>query len=549
MRASRPGELGERGERALVACCSDWPVAAAGISPGEPAVVLHANRVVAASPVARQHGVAVGLRRREAQARCPDATVLDPDPARDARAFEPVVARLEALTPRIEVLAPGRATFATRGPSRYFGGDETLATMALDAARAALAATGLSTQVTVGIADGAFAAGQAASSAGDASGPAGVQVVPPGTSPTFLAPLPLAALAPLVEGGSQLVDVWSRLGLTTLGALAALPAADVLARFGVPGEQGRRLAAGLDVHSIDARRPAPQHTVTAELDPPAERVDAAAFTAKTLADRLHQRLAGEGLACTRVVIGAETEHGEQLERVWRHEGTLTAAAIAERARWQLDGWLSGSADQRPTAGITRLFLAPDDVVPARGRQLGLWGGEARVDDRVVRALARVQGLLGVEAVRVPERRGGRSPGEQAITVPVASVDLTAARPQARPDAVAEPWPGQVPAPAPASVHLEPLAVEVVDRAGQTVGVTGRGTVTSVPQRLSMGGGGRGEGEWQQIRAWAGPWPVEERWWDAAARRRRARFQVVTDAGSAYLLSVEGGRWWVDATYT
>jgi protein ImuB len=49
-------------------------------------------------------------------------------------------------------------------------------------------------------------------------------------------------------------------------------------------------------------------------------------------------------------------------------------------------------------------------------------------------------------------------------------------------------------------------------------------------------------------AWAGPWLVDERWWDAAAHRRQARWQVVTADGAAHLLSLEGGRWVVEATY-
>ena len=57
----------EAAERTLVVCCPDWPVVAAGIPAGEPAVVLHANRVVAASAAAREVGVFEGLRRREAQ--------------------------------------------------------------------------------------------------------------------------------------------------------------------------------------------------------------------------------------------------------------------------------------------------------------------------------------------------------------------------------------------------------------------------------------------------------------------------------------------------
>ena len=42
--------------------------------------------------------------------------------------------------------------------------------------------------------------------------------------------------------------------------------------------------------------------------------------------------------------------------------------------------------------------------------------------------------------------------------------------------------------------------------------------------------------------------MEDRWWDPADRRRRARFQVVDAAGTAHLLAVEAGRWWLEATY-
>jgi protein ImuB len=42
--------------------------------------------------------------------------------------------------------------------------------------------------------------------------------------------------------------------------------------------------------------------------------------------------------------------------------------------------------------------------------------------------------------------------------------------------------------------------------------------------------------------------VEERWWDDAGQRRRARFQLVTADGAARLLTVEGGRWWLAAVY-
>src|SRR5690606_10487045 len=75
--------------RMLVLWCPDWPVVAAaseaGLPVDEPAAVLVANRVVACSAVARAVGVRRGMRRREAQFRCPELAVFADDPDRDAR--------------------------------------------------------------------------------------------------------------------------------------------------------------------------------------------------------------------------------------------------------------------------------------------------------------------------------------------------------------------------------------------------------------------------------------------------------------------------------
>ena len=267
-------------------------------------------------------------------------------------------------------------------------------------------------------------------------------VVPPGATPAFLAPFPVGVLEDGSVGGAALTDVLVRLGITTLAGLAALPRADLLARFGWPGERAHRLASGDDARLPDTRPPPPDLVATVELDPPAERVDAAAFAAKRLADDLHERLAGRGLSCAQVLVTAETEHGEVHQRCWRHEGALTASAMAERVRWQLEGWLGSRAASRPTAGIALLRLEPTEVGAARGRQLGFWGGETAAAERAARALARVDGLLGAGAATVPERRGGRSPAEAVGLVPADAVDLTerslarteVGRPLARPAA-------------------------------------------------------------------------------------------------------------------
>ena len=101
-------------QRTLALWCADWPLVAAGVPPDEPAVVLHAGRTVACTPAARAEGVHRGMRRRNAEARCPRLAVLDHDPARDARAFEPVAAAVEAFAPRVELTRPGLCSVATR---------------------------------------------------------------------------------------------------------------------------------------------------------------------------------------------------------------------------------------------------------------------------------------------------------------------------------------------------------------------------------------------------------------------------------------------------
>lgn len=515
--------------RTLVVHCPEWPIVAAGVEPGAPAAVLHANRVVAVSPVARDEGVVPGLRRREAQARCPELAVIAHDPARDARAFEAVIGALEVLTPRIEIIAAGTCAFATRGPSRYFGGDRSLAERAeLLAADALGARTGVAGPPRAGVADGLFAASLAAR--------AGVTVVPPGTSAAFLAPLPAETL-----DRDDLVGLLARLGLRTLGQFAELPEASVVARFGADGALAHRLARGLDGRPLVAGRPRLELAVTAELDPPADRIDRVAFVAKTLADELHARLSGLGVACTRVAIEAETEHDERLVRLWRHEGALSAAAIAERVRWQLDGWWH--SPRRPTGGISLLRLVPDEVEAETGHQLGFWGGRTLADGRAARALARIQGLLGPEAVRRPERRGGRSPIEAVVAVPVGMVDPDDHRAGPAASRVDAPWPGRLPAPSPALVHQPPLAANVLDGSGRPVTVDGRGQASAAPAWVEIANRAA-----RAVTAWAGPWPLDERWWDAADRRRRARFQVVTDAGTAHLLVLERGQWSVEATY-
>ncbi len=514
--------------------------------------------VRAASPAARALGVVPGLRKREAEARGVDQFV-EADLSGEARRFEVVARACETVTPRLTIDTPGRLGFPTRGPARYFGGDLALGEHVHAIVGAVLGDDAGS--VRVGIADGSFAARLAAREARHHDG---CLVVVPGSSARFLAPFPLAAL-----GDADFAGLLERLGIHTLGDFANLPSADVLARFGPLGATRHALARGLDPAPVDLSVPPPDLVERHEFDPPVTRVDTAACAATALADRLLAALARRGLGCVRVRVEAETEHGEQLVRVWRHEGALSATALAERVRWQLDAWLDANergtrivdgdvrAEQdlavlsemgvdSTTGALVMLRLVPEEVVASGERQMGLWGGDAAAAERADRVLGRLQGMLGIDQVGTFVVQGGRTPAERVAFVPWGE-PREPRRPLHLGGEVAV-WPGRLPDPAPTQVFDPPSPAELLDRDGYPVVVNGRGELRRPPAWLRAAAVPDGGGA---VRGWCGPWIHDVRWWDIRQRHRRALFQITIGddtAETACLVSIEHGRAHLDGVY-
>ena len=150
------------------------------------------------------------------------------------------------------------------------------------------------------------------------------------------------------------------------------------------------------------------------------------------------------------------------------------------------------------------------------------------------------GLFGEQAVSVPAWHGGRLPSERYQWVPAATVDLD--DPAGRLSPGDGPWPGGSPPPSPTVVFAEPLDVEVVDERAARSGSAAAARSSASPAALVVGGAAR------PLRAWAGPWPIDQRWWEPRRHRRVAQFQVVTDDGAAYLVGVEQQRWSILAAY-
>jgi protein ImuB len=543
--------------RVLVVWCPDWPVYAVGAGPDVPAAVLvgegAARTVLACSAAARAAGVRRGQRVRDAQRLCPELSVHPRDEAAEERVFEPVVQAVEDVAAGVEVVRPGLIALSARGPARYHGGEARLALLAREAVADSgqsaadagddAAEDGVPLGCGVGIADGVFAASLAARLPVDEP-----LIVPPGGSAGFLARYPLR-----VFERPELDGILDRLGIRTLGQLAALPAADVANRFGPLGVQAHRLARGLDPRPPAARRPGEDLSALHRFEPPAERDEPVVFAAKALADRWRAALAAAGVTCACVRIELVTQSGAACARSWRNGdalgSALTAQALAQRVRWQLDGWRTRAArgaerPAEPHASVAE--LAPDPVVSLRlvpgplvvdgGSQQTLWGRET-VPDRVGRAAERVQAMLGHDGVTLLHQVGGRDPAARIAQAPWG--EPLAPDPATDPGA---PWPGAVPDPAPPLVPAQQPPALLLDARGRHIGVSGRVRLTAPPALLVLADSRL------EVTAWAGPWPYHERPWRPADSRRVARLQLSTADGRAFLLALEHGSWRVEGVY-
>jgi len=220
----------------------DWPIVAADLPQSLPAAVLDKGQVLACSQAARAEGVRRGMRRRDAQSRCPGLVLHDYNADADARGFEAVLTAIESLSPGVAPLRPGLC--ALRVPSRFYGGEAEAAAVIAER----LVGIGV-WDVRIGIADGLFAAELAARRALAQDSLA----IPRGGSAHFLRDLPIDAL-----DDPEFVGLLRRIGLQTLGDFAGLPAADVHTRFGTHGELLHRLARGLDPQPVGSRQVPPE---------------------------------------------------------------------------------------------------------------------------------------------------------------------------------------------------------------------------------------------------------------------------------------------------
>lgn len=247
--------------------------------------------VSTASYEARKFGVRSAMPLSEARKRCPQGVFMRGNHALYRAVSGQVRAVLEEVTPRVQMASIDEAYLDVTGSLRLFGGDDAVAHFIKTRIRQR---TGL--PCTVAISPNKLVS----KIASDEGKPDGYIRVEAGEEAAFLAPL---AVRKLPGAGPRTCEVLSRLGIRTLGELAAWDTAVLESAFGIQTAVNlQRRARGHSVSEVEVDR-APKSisretTFTEDVSgwEPVER------TLAYLAERCMYTLREEGLETRRVTL-------------------------------------------------------------------------------------------------------------------------------------------------------------------------------------------------------------------------------------------------------
>ncbi len=373
------------------------------------------------SGAAEAFGIRAGMRLGEALARCPELILVPADPVRAEAAWEKLLRRLEGIGAAVESERAGEAFFEADGLRGLWGGQTVgsgrVAQETADARVIAKARRALGTPARLGAGPTRFCAYAAVLRAGTrgngagrrARGRGGPVIVAAGSERAFLAPLEVAALRERLPAPSRLADdlpkALERLGVRTLGELAALPRAAVADRFGAAGLRALALANGED-EPLRPRQPSEELVERLEL-PDSAYGSQLERALELLVDRLLARPDRRGRSFRRLRLEARLAAGG----AWRSEATLRQASVDPlRLRLALVPKLGELPAPAATLGLRVLSFGPSSheqptlMRSDRERRRELLG-EAVRHARAAGGRDAVLRVLEIDPTsRVPERR-------------------------------------------------------------------------------------------------------------------------------------------------
>jgi len=369
------------------------------------------------SGAAEAFGVRAGMGLGEALSRCPKLALVEPDLERAEEAWESTLAQLEGIGATVESRRAGEAFFAIDGLRRLWGGAaEGVLRRARDVIGGPVrlgSGSGRLTAYAAALVMPARRARRRRTLGPGAVVRGGFVMVPDGAARAFLAPLSVRLLAERLAGNwerATIPGLLERLGIRTLGELAALPDDAIADRFGEPGLEALAMARGIEA---PLRPRAPREDIAERL----ELHEAASGqelerAVELLVDRLLANPARRGRSVRRLRLAARLVAGGG----WRADATLRLAST-DRDRLRLA--LAPKLAELPSPA-DRLTLRALELGEAEGAQPSLIDdGRERRRERLGEAVRQARAAGGREAVlrvleldpasRVPERRATLTP--------------------------------------------------------------------------------------------------------------------------------------------
>ena len=350
----------------------------------EPVAVLEGRApletVCSLNRSARLKGAVLGITRLEAEG-IAELRLLARSVEVEAAARAVLLECVAHFSPRIEEASEGEVcafVLDIAGTGLLFGPPEALA----QRLRAALLAAGFRTSIAVS-ANFHTARLRAAATRG-------IAVIPEGREATALAKLPLAALS-LADEHAETFAIW---GIRTLGELAALPEADLIARLGAQAMGWRKLARGVAPHTFQPIEPEFTLKEFFEFETPVEQMDSLLFMGARMIDCLIERASTRALSLASLTVEMSLEGGRE------HRRAIRPALPSVDRKFLLKLLQLDIAAHPPQAAVLSLTLSAEAGQSSKV-QLGLFAPQTPEPSRLDVTIARLKAIVGEDRVGSP----------------------------------------------------------------------------------------------------------------------------------------------------
>jgi protein ImuB len=350
--------------------------------------------VLEATEAAVAFGVGPGVSSAQAMARCETLRLLARVPAQERTANAALVEAALSFSPKVEWTADGVATVDLWNASRTVCWQQLGERMI-----GRLAAVNL--RGCVGVAknpDHAMLAARCASAAVGGLAEEAVCVVR--DAGEFFARLPLEVL---VGSGGDFLTVLEDWGVRTVGEFAKLPKEAVIERLGASAGLMWQRIGGRSKRVLRLVSPPEEYGEAFEFELPVETTEPVLFLLRRFVDSLGSRLREAGRVAGRMTLTLPVDGAAEVRRVFSVPAPTTDAAVLFRI---LDTYLETLKLEAQPTGV-RLEIGAERPMNC---QLQLFGQGLRDPNRFGETLARLQAVVGENAVGVPRAADTWRPG-------------------------------------------------------------------------------------------------------------------------------------------